>query len=266
MTCVLGDPVRDLTVWYSDRVRDANRAALDNLRGQLLTPIDPLNEFIEQQQTTTGGLTAMGRSRTRPDHRRQALMPKTAASPLVLVACAAMLLAAACGEAAPIARTAAQRIDEAVALIAKTLGKDAGEVRTGIRIRLPVGATDEEFAVQAERTAAKTAAMQRLAEEEAARIAAREAQQARLQEEADTIYGATCDWLDIADEMASQPGDQRVQAFQEILVKKLAAHAFKTDQENMNTLRDEVQSLINSTSSPDRSPAEIATDLACFAS
>jgi hypothetical protein len=41
---ILGDPVRDLTVWYSDRVRDANRAALDNLRGQLLTPIDPLND------------------------------------------------------------------------------------------------------------------------------------------------------------------------------------------------------------------------------
>ena len=30
---ILGDPVRDLTVWYSDRVRDANRAALDNLQG-----------------------------------------------------------------------------------------------------------------------------------------------------------------------------------------------------------------------------------------
>ena len=43
---ILGDPVRDLTVWYSDRVRDANRAALDNLRGQLLTPIDPLNDKV----------------------------------------------------------------------------------------------------------------------------------------------------------------------------------------------------------------------------
>jgi hypothetical protein len=43
---ILGDPVRDLTVWYSDRVRDANRAALDNLRGQLLTPIDPLNDSV----------------------------------------------------------------------------------------------------------------------------------------------------------------------------------------------------------------------------
>ena len=43
---ILGDPVRDLTVWYSDRVRDANRAALDNLRGQLLTPIDPLNDTV----------------------------------------------------------------------------------------------------------------------------------------------------------------------------------------------------------------------------
>ena len=43
---ILGDPVRDLTVWYSDRVRDANRAALDNLKGQLLTPIDPLNDSV----------------------------------------------------------------------------------------------------------------------------------------------------------------------------------------------------------------------------
>lgn len=43
---IIGDPVRDLTVWYSDRVRDANRAALDNLRGQLLTPIDPLVDTV----------------------------------------------------------------------------------------------------------------------------------------------------------------------------------------------------------------------------
>ena len=43
---LLGDPVRDLTVWYSDRVADANRAALDNLRGQLLTPIDPLTDPV----------------------------------------------------------------------------------------------------------------------------------------------------------------------------------------------------------------------------
>ncbi len=43
---ILGDPIRDLTVWYSDRVRDANRAALDNLRGQLLTPVDPLTDSV----------------------------------------------------------------------------------------------------------------------------------------------------------------------------------------------------------------------------
>ena len=43
---ILGDPVRDLTVWYSDRVGDANRAALDNLRGRLLVPVDPLADPI----------------------------------------------------------------------------------------------------------------------------------------------------------------------------------------------------------------------------
>ena len=39
---ILGDPIRDLTAWYADRVSDANRAALANLRGRLLTPVDPL--------------------------------------------------------------------------------------------------------------------------------------------------------------------------------------------------------------------------------
>jgi hypothetical protein len=45
---ILGDPIRDLTIWYSDRVRDANRAALDNLRGHLLTPVDPLQDSVVQ--------------------------------------------------------------------------------------------------------------------------------------------------------------------------------------------------------------------------
>jgi hypothetical protein len=39
---IIGDPIRDLTIWYAQRVSDANRAALDNLKGRFLTPIDPL--------------------------------------------------------------------------------------------------------------------------------------------------------------------------------------------------------------------------------
>ncbi len=39
---ILGDPIGDLTAWYADRVGDANRAALTNLRGRFLTPLDPL--------------------------------------------------------------------------------------------------------------------------------------------------------------------------------------------------------------------------------
>ena len=41
---LIGDPVRDLTIWYSDRVSDANRAALENLRGRFLSPLDPLSD------------------------------------------------------------------------------------------------------------------------------------------------------------------------------------------------------------------------------
>ncbi len=39
---IIGDPIRDLTIWYGQRVSDANRAAVDNLTGRFLTPIDPL--------------------------------------------------------------------------------------------------------------------------------------------------------------------------------------------------------------------------------
>lgn len=41
---IIGDPIRDLTVWYSDRVSDANRAGLENLRGHFLAPLDPLSD------------------------------------------------------------------------------------------------------------------------------------------------------------------------------------------------------------------------------
>ena len=41
---ILGDPIRDLTIWYADRISDANRAALVNLQGRFLTPLDPLTD------------------------------------------------------------------------------------------------------------------------------------------------------------------------------------------------------------------------------
>lgn len=39
---IIGDPIADLTSWYSDRVADANRAAVSNLAGRFLTPVDPM--------------------------------------------------------------------------------------------------------------------------------------------------------------------------------------------------------------------------------
>jgi hypothetical protein len=39
---IIGDPIRDLTVWYSNRVSDATGAGLQNLRGHFLSPLDPL--------------------------------------------------------------------------------------------------------------------------------------------------------------------------------------------------------------------------------
>ncbi len=42
----IGDPIRDLTIWWSDRLSDANRAALGGLRGDFLTPLDPATDSV----------------------------------------------------------------------------------------------------------------------------------------------------------------------------------------------------------------------------
>ena len=39
---IIGDPIRDLTIWWSNRLSDANKASLASLQGRFLTPIDPL--------------------------------------------------------------------------------------------------------------------------------------------------------------------------------------------------------------------------------
>jgi hypothetical protein len=43
---LIGDPIRDLTIWWSTRLGDANRAGLDSLRGRALTPIDPMADDV----------------------------------------------------------------------------------------------------------------------------------------------------------------------------------------------------------------------------
>jgi hypothetical protein len=46
---IIGDPIRDLTIWWSNRLTDANRAGLDSLRGHALTPIDPMADDVVKQ-------------------------------------------------------------------------------------------------------------------------------------------------------------------------------------------------------------------------
>lgn len=45
---IIGDPIRDLTIWFSNRLSDANRAGVDSLRGRFLTPIDPLADALSR--------------------------------------------------------------------------------------------------------------------------------------------------------------------------------------------------------------------------
>lgn len=43
---ILGDPIRDLTMWFSARLSDANRAGVESLAGRFLTPLDPLDDRV----------------------------------------------------------------------------------------------------------------------------------------------------------------------------------------------------------------------------
>jgi hypothetical protein len=43
---IIGDPIRDLTIWWSNRLSDASRAGLDSLKGRYLTPIDPMADEV----------------------------------------------------------------------------------------------------------------------------------------------------------------------------------------------------------------------------
>ena len=62
---IIGDPIRDLTIWYAQRVSDANRAAVDNLSGRFLTPIDPLADESTREPV-----------RQDPDHHHPAAHPR----------------------------------------------------------------------------------------------------------------------------------------------------------------------------------------------
>lgn len=46
---IIGDPIRDLTIWWSNRLTDASRAGLESLRGRSLTPVDPMADDVVKQ-------------------------------------------------------------------------------------------------------------------------------------------------------------------------------------------------------------------------
>ncbi|MBI3748074.1 MAG: hypothetical protein HY262_04400 [Chloroflexi bacterium] len=42
----IGDPIRDLTIWWSNRLSDASQAGLTSLQGHYLTPLDPMADDV----------------------------------------------------------------------------------------------------------------------------------------------------------------------------------------------------------------------------
>jgi hypothetical protein len=43
---IIGDPIRDLTIWWSNRLSDASRAGLSSLQGHYLIPLDPMADDV----------------------------------------------------------------------------------------------------------------------------------------------------------------------------------------------------------------------------
>lgn len=179
----------------------------------------------------------------------------------LVAAMAVSLLILACSgggqQAVRQGEAAANRFSAAIARIAETLGKPAAEVESGIRLKLPT-ATIDDLARQAEKTADETAALRRIAEQ-----AAREAEEVKTLE---AIHGATCDLVNILDQLAEASPEAQQQVFVNAIFARMQQQGLHPSDAKAAEIWDAVlgqYSRLSQDGSID--PGQIAIDLACLA-
>jgi hypothetical protein len=175
---------------------------------------------------------------------------------------AVTLLVVACGGSGQVVvregETAAARFAAALERIAVTLGKPAKDVESGIKLKMP-GATIDDLAIQAEKTAEETAALERIALAQAAA----EAERAKNLE---AIHGATCDLISILETAsdATTPEEEQ-QAFASAIVERMQQQEIDLSTQRATAIWDAVLQQYNNLSQNGTvDPSQIGLDLACL--
>ena len=168
----------------------------------------------------------------------------------LFVACAlsvAMLLVAGCNP------SAAERLAKAADVIGPRIGKTADEVVQGFKFKLAL-LTDEQIAVQAERTVQETSWIDAML----ARAAQNRIKIAKV------AHSAACDWIEVADAWAQETPDAQAKAFAEIVVGHIRSEGISPSDAELrdlvNTILDQVDRMQTGT----LDPGKLSTDLACL--
>jgi hypothetical protein len=171
----------------------------------------------------------------------------------VILLAGALTVLGSCN-AADEALTAAQRLTRASTKIAPRVGASADEVERGFRLRL-AGLSDDAIALQAERTAQRTAWI----DDAIARFAQERAKTAKV------VHSAACDWLEIRQAFAEETPEARSDAFYDIIVGHLRAEGLSESEDRIREVWETVSTQIEALDQGGSLEVEeLATDLACL--
>ncbi len=150
--------------------------------------------------------------------------------------------------------TAAQRLARASEIIAPRVGARADDVARSFQARM-AGSSDEVIALQAERTAQRTAWI----DDVITRMAQERTKTAKV------VHGAACEWLEVANALAEETQEERYRAFYVIIVRHLRAESLPESDAKIRevwaTIESQIESLRRQGSID---VGALSTDLACL--
>jgi len=142
---------------------------------------------------------------------------------------------------------------KAADVIGPRIGKSAEEVEQGFKFKLPL-LTDEQIAVQAERTVQETSWIDAML----ARAAQNRIKIAKV------AHSAACDWIEVADAWAQETPESQANAFAAIVVGHIQAEGLSPSDAELrdlvNTILDQVDRMQTGTFDA----GKLSTDLACL--
>lgn len=173
---------------------------------------------------------------------------------LAVTLAVAVLAFSACTTPGPAVRTAIQRFDDAIALVARSTGTQADDMAARVRSTMG-GATDDALADTAERLAARTAWIDDVA------TSARSGGSAVDDPALRAMTGASCETLQFALENGDWPSQSE---FAEILARNLLQQGLATDAFSLQEASDDVVEHLDTILNGSPDLPRLFLDTACF--